>query len=85
MANTKLFASLVGKLIPATDALNEALAPAYILSPKQRLAQFAATGCLTATFYASDKDQLGEVLAVSAGIEAEFIAKTAVYCGRRVL
>jgi len=80
MANTKLFASLAGKLIPATDAVNEALAPAYVLSPKQRLAQFAATGCLNTTFYASDKDQLNEVLAVSAGIEPEFIAKTAVYC-----
>jgi len=80
MANTKLFASLVGKLIPATDALNEERAPAYALSPKQKLAQYAATGCLNATFYASDRDQLSAVLAVAAGIEPEFIAKTAVYC-----
>ena len=80
MANTKLFASLAGKLIPATDTVNEVLAPTYVLSPKQRLAQFAATGCLNTTFYASDKDQLSEVLAVFADIEAEFIAKTAVYC-----
>ena len=80
MANTKLFASLVGRLIPATDALNEERAPAYALSSKQKLAQYAATGCLSATFYASAKDQLSDMLAVSAGIEPEFIAKTAVYC-----
>jgi 60 kDa SS-A/Ro ribonucleoprotein len=83
MANTNLFASLAGKLIWATDALNETLAPAYVLSPKQRLAQFAATGCLNTTFYASDKDQLSEVLGLCAGIESQFIAKTAVYCRER--
>jgi 60 kDa SS-A/Ro ribonucleoprotein len=80
MANTKLFASLAGKLILATDSLNEERAPAYALSPKQRLAQYAATGCLNATFYASDKDQLSAVLAIAAGVEAEFVAKTAMYC-----
>jgi 60 kDa SS-A/Ro ribonucleoprotein len=51
MANKTLFKSLIGKLLPATDALNEENAPAYALSPKRRLAQYAATGCLNRTFY----------------------------------
>ena len=42
MANKSLFKSFVG---PAADALNEEQAPAYALSPKQQLAQYAATGC----------------------------------------
>jgi hypothetical protein len=33
MANKILFKSLMGNLIPATDAINEERAPAYALSP----------------------------------------------------
>ena len=58
MANKTLFKSLVGKLIPAADARNEHRAPAYALTPKQALAQYAATGCLGATFYAGAGEQL---------------------------
>jgi len=80
MANKNLFKSLVGKLIPAADAINEENAPAYDFSPKHKLAQYAATGCLNATFYASDTDQLQKVIALCGVIEPEFIAKTALYC-----
>ena len=45
MANKILFKSLIGKLMPTTDALNEERAPAYALSPKHQLAQYGATGC----------------------------------------
>ena len=38
MANKTLFKSLSGKLMPATDALNEERAPSYALSPKHQLA-----------------------------------------------
>ena len=62
MANKTLFKSLVGKLMPATDALNDERAPAYALSPKHQLAQYAATGCLSTTFYATADDQLAKVL-----------------------
>lgn len=62
MANKTLFKSLMGKLIPATDARNEHNAPAYQLPPKQALAQYAATGCLGATFYAGAGEQLAKVL-----------------------
>ena len=83
MANKTLFKSLIGKLIPATDAINEEHAPAYALSPKHQLAQYAATGCLNATFYASADAQLTKVLELCAAVEAEFIAKTAVFCRER--
>ena len=60
MANKTLFKSLIGKLVPATDALNEERAPAYALSPQAQLAQYAATGCLNTTFYAAADQQLEE-------------------------
>lgn len=83
MANKTLFKSLAGKLLPATDALNEENAPAYALSPKRRLAQYAATGCLNRTFYADASDQLAQVLELCQQVEAEFIAKTAIFCRER--
>jgi len=83
MANKTLFTSLIGKLMPATDALNEHRAPAYALAPKAQLAQYAATGCLNTTFYASADEQLAKVLELCAEIDADFIAKTAVFCRER--
>jgi 60 kDa SS-A/Ro ribonucleoprotein len=83
MANKNLFQSLMGKLVPATDALNEERAPAYKLSPKHRLAQYAATGCLNSTFYASAGEQLAEVLELCEQVDAEFIARTAIYARER--
>ena len=83
MANKTLFKSLIGKLMPATDALNEEHAPAYALSPKHQLAQYAATGCLNTTFYATADEQLAKVLDLCADLDAEFIAKTAVFCRER--
>jgi 60 kDa SS-A/Ro ribonucleoprotein len=49
MANKNLFKSIVGKLLPVTDAVNEEGAPAYALSAKHALAQYAATGCMNHT------------------------------------
>lgn len=83
MANKTLFKSLIGKMMPATDALNEQRAPAYALSPKHQLAQYAATGCLNTTFYATADEQLAKVLELCADVDAEFIAKTAVFCRER--
>ena len=83
MANKTLFKSLTGKFSPATDALNEERAPAYALSPKHQLAQYAATGCINRTFYASAEEQLAKVLELCADIDAEFIARTAVFCRER--
>ncbi|HEY0366854.1 MAG TPA: VWA domain-containing protein [Pyrinomonadaceae bacterium] len=83
MANKTLFKSLIGKLLPATNAINEERAPAYTLSPKHQLAQYAATGCLNATFYATADEQLAKVLELCADLDAEFIARTAVFCRER--
>ena len=83
MANKNLFKSLTARLMPATDTTNEERAPAYALSPKHQLAQYAATGCLNTTFYATADDQLAKVLELCADIDAEFIARTAVFCRER--
>ena len=83
MANKTLFKSLIGKLIPATDAINEEHAPAYALSPKHQLAQYAATGCLNRTFYASADEQLAQMVVLCTEVDAEFIAKTAVFSRER--
>lgn len=83
MANKNLFTTLFGGFVPATDALNEEHAPAYALSPRAQLAQYAATGCLNTTFYAGADEQLVKVLELCAEIDAEFIARTAVFCRER--
>jgi 60 kDa SS-A/Ro ribonucleoprotein len=83
MANKSLFQSIVGKLLPRTDATNEAGGAAYRLSPKGALAQLAATGCLNATYYATDREQLDSALALAAEVPPEFVAKTAIYARER--
>ena len=84
MANKTLFQSLRGAtLVPKTDSVNEAGGRAYELSPKQALAQYALTGCLNSTYYASADDQLANVLALAEKVDADFVAKTAVYARQK--
>jgi 60 kDa SS-A/Ro ribonucleoprotein len=64
---------------PRTDTVNEAGGAAYNLSPKQALAQYAATGCFSNTYYTEAGDQLEKVLTLTNEIDAGFIAKTAVF------
>jgi 60 kDa SS-A/Ro ribonucleoprotein len=80
MANKGLFKSLVGKLIPQTNAVNSEFAPAYAFSANQALAQYSATGCMNSTFYASAEDQLETVLKLANEVEPEFVAKAALFC-----
>lgn len=80
MGNRALFRTSRGKLAPKADAVNEAGGLAYRLSPKHALAQYAATGCLNQTYYATAAAQLETVLRLCGDVEPEFIAKTAVYC-----
>ncbi len=79
MANKALFQRLFGKSIPNTDVINFEFAPAYKLSPKQTLAQYAATACFNNTFYADAGLQLKGVLDTCSAVDSEFIARTAVY------
>jgi 60 kDa SS-A/Ro ribonucleoprotein len=81
MANKTLFNSVAGKFIPPATALNEAGGVAYQLSPKAALAQYAATGCLNTTFYASAGEQLQTVLNLCShpDVAPEFIARVALY------
>ena len=79
MANKTMFASMRGKLLPAVNGLNAAGGNAFMLDPREALAQLAVTGCLNGTFYATAKDQLDEVLGLANKVEPEFVAKTAIY------
>jgi 60 kDa SS-A/Ro ribonucleoprotein len=83
MANANLFQSLRGKLLPPANTTNFSGAPAYALAPKHKLAQYAATGCLNATYYASAEAQLKTVLELCAEADSQFIAQAAVYCRER--
>ena len=82
MANLQLFQSATSSL-PAALAVNAEGAPAYALSPRHQLAQYAATGCLNTTFYASAETQLATVLELCRAIDPQFIAQAAVYCRER--
>lgn len=82
MVNARLFQSIKNKW-QAANAYNEAGGLAYTLTPKQQLAQLAATGCLNSTYYASAEDQLAQILALSQQLEATFIAQTAIYARQK--
>lgn len=83
MANKSLFASIVGKLLPKTDTVNEAGGLAFSFGPEHALAQLAATGCLYGTFYASADAQLETVLRLASRVDTELLAKTAVFARER--
>ncbi|MFN3985498.1 MAG: hypothetical protein ACK4KV_08410 [Rhodocyclaceae bacterium] len=68
MANTQLFDSRAARLAPI-NARNHHGAGAYALQPKHRLAQLAATGCLTQTYYADAQMHLDTVLALCADLD----------------
>lgn len=83
MANRSLFASILGKILPRTNAVNEAGGRAYARTPRQALAQYAATGCLNGTFYATAAEQLDRVIGFADAVEPEFLARTALHLRRR--
>lgn len=79
MANINLFAS---KRQRAT-VTNEAGGRAYLLSEEQKLAQYAATGCMNDLYYNEGGEQLDLVLDLCTGLSADFIAQTAIYARRK--
>lgn len=79
MANRTLFATLRGVILPATNTRNSENAPAYAFTPKHALAQYAATGCFSRTFYATAEAQLTKVLELCDAVEPAFVAQVAIY------
>ncbi|MDQ3713914.1 MAG: TROVE domain-containing protein [Acidobacteriota bacterium] len=79
MANKNLFQTVKGMFTPKANTINEAGGLAYKLSPKAALAQYAATGCFNQTFYSEAGEQLEKVLALAKELDAEFVAKVAIY------
>ncbi|MES2705626.1 MAG: RNA-binding protein [Verrucomicrobiota bacterium] len=80
--NLKLF-NTRNAALPAADTRNEAGGKAYPLSPEQKLAQLAATGCLNQTFYAGAEAQLDAILSTAAACDAAFVARTALFARQR--
>lgn len=91
MSSKKLFSnkssnkSTSNKVIKAANTTNEAGGAAYSLSDKAALAQYAMTGCLNNTFYATDQDQLNKVLELSKKVDTPFLAKLAIYSRQKGL
>ena len=83
MANKTLFASTHGQRLEPVNALNRAGAGAYDYFPRHKLAQYAATGCLTNTFYAGAEEQLETVLQLAEQLDPAFVARAAVYARKK--
>ncbi|WP_312949839.1 RNA-binding protein [Agrobacterium sp.] len=83
MVNTAIFKSYFGKLLPQTDAVNDAGAAAYALTPREALAQYAVTGTFNDTFYANAGEQLDAVVKLASEVEPEFLAKLAIYAAEQ--
>lgn len=68
---------------PPPDALNSHGTPAYAFGAKHALAQYASTGCLSRTYYASAEFQLEQVLSLAGSVTPEYVAKTALWARER--
>ncbi len=79
MANKNLFSSAVAKILPRTDVFNLAGGNAYAYGPEAKLAQLAATGTLSDGFYSGADAQLADVLDTARKVDAEWVAKCAIY------
>ena len=79
MANKSLFASALSRFLPRADTVNQAGGSAYAYGPEAKLAQLAATGTLSDGFYSSAETQLTDVVLAAKDVDAEWVAKCAVY------
>ena len=79
MANKSVFASIKGRLLPATNTQNAAGAPAYRYSDAHALAQVAMTGTFGATYYQDPMQELSRTLKLANKVDPSFLAQTAVY------
>ncbi len=81
--NNSIFQTVRGMFTPKTDTINKAGGRAYEFSPKHALAQYAVTGSFNSTFYANAEDQITKVVELCGKVDAEFIAKLAVFARER--
>ncbi|WP_208354404.1 vWA domain-containing protein [Pseudaestuariivita rosea] len=79
MANKSVFASMKGRLLPRADTKNAHAAPAYAYTDAHYLAQVAVTGTFGNMYYQSPQDELEYTLDLAEAVDAEFLAKTAIY------
>ncbi|MDA4846406.1 vWA domain-containing protein [Hoeflea poritis] len=83
MANKSVFASMRGRMLPKTDAVNKEGAPAYAYEDRQKLAQLAMTGTIGDLFYQDAEVELDAVLDVANKVEPEYLAKAAIHARQR--
>lgn len=83
MVNKAIFKSYFGKLIAGTNSVNHEQAPAYALTAREALAQYAVTGTFNDTFYADAGEQLDAVIKLAGNVEPEFLAKVAIYAAEK--
>lgn len=84
MASKDLFVSAPqGKTAVATDTTNYAGGKAYSRTSESQLAQLAATGCLSKTYYTTAAQQLEEVKTALQGCDPTFIGQVAIYARQR--
>ena len=81
MVNKRLFGnqSLPGPAMEPVDTVNSAGGLAYSRSDRAKLSLYAATGCLSSTFYTSGEDQLKTTIDAASKVDSDFIAKTAIF------
>ncbi|MUO79705.1 RNA-binding protein [Agrobacterium vitis] len=79
MVNKAIFKTYLGKLLPFAETTNHEGAPAYRLTPREALAQYAVTGTFNGTFYADGAEQLEAVKTLALQVEPEFLAKVAIH------
>lgn len=71
------------KQLPITDTVTAHGTPAYKLGDRHALAQFAATGTMASTYYATAEEQLDKVLDLAKNVDSDFLLKTAVYSRKK--
>lgn len=81
--NKTLFQTVRGLFTPPANSINKAGGRAYEFTPKHALAQYAVTGSFNRTFYAEAEDQFAKVVELCEKVDAEFIAKLAVFSRER--
>ncbi len=83
MMNKDLFSTVPPSHLPPPDVLNAAGGEAYATSARHALAQYASTGCLSATYYASAGLQLETVLALADQVPPAYVARVAIWSRTR--